>query len=128
MAMHSRLEKELRMLTMEPPPGVSGWVVDDDVTHLQANIQGPEDSPYERGTFLLDLQVPDRYPFEPPKARFVTPIYHPNIDDGGRICLDTLKMQPAGSWTPSINIPTLLTTIRLLIAQPNGDDGLMPDI
>ena len=24
-----------------------------------------------------------RYPFEPPKVRFVTPIYHPNIDPGG---------------------------------------------
>jgi hypothetical protein len=37
-------------------------------------------------------------------------------------------MRPAGSWTPSINIPTLLTTIRTLIAHPNGDDGLMPEI
>jgi hypothetical protein len=35
-----------------------------------------------------------RYPFEPPKVRFVTPVYHPNIDERGRICLDTLKPQP----------------------------------
>lgn len=33
-----------------------------------------------------------------------------------------------GSWAPSMNVPTLLTTIRLLMAHPNGDDGLMPDI
>ncbi|CAN0236995.1 unnamed protein product [Scytosiphon promiscuus] len=123
-----RLGKELKMLTDEPPPGVCAWPVEDCMTHLQAQIQGPEDTPYERGTFLLDLQIPDRYPFEPPKVRFLTPIYHPNIDSGGRICLDTLKMRPAGSWAPSMNVPTLLTTIRLLMAHPNGDDGLMPDI
>ncbi|CAN0265961.1 unnamed protein product, partial [Hapterophycus canaliculatus] len=76
----------------------------------------------------LFWSLSSRYPFEPPKVRFVTPIYHPNIDSGGRICLDTLKMRPAGSWAPSMNVPTLLTTIRLLMAHPNGDDGLMPDI
>ncbi|CAM9643071.1 unnamed protein product [Discosporangium mesarthrocarpum] len=123
-----RLKKELKMLAEEPPPGVCAWPVGESLTHLQAQIEGPEDTPYQRGTFLLDIQVPDRYPFEPPKVRFLTPIFHPNIDSGGRICLDTLKMRPTGSWAPSMNVATLLTTIRLLIAHPNGDDGLMPDI
>lgn len=76
--------------------------------------------------------------------RFITPVYHPNIDNDGRICLDTLKMQPQvlvfchilyylliskkGSWSPSININTLLITIRVLLGCPNADDGLVPDI
>lgn len=62
---------------------------------MRIEITGPEYSPYENGIFELDLSITDRYPFEPPKLRFITPIYHPNIDSTGRICLDLLKMPPS---------------------------------
>jgi ubiquitin-conjugating enzyme E2 T len=77
--------------------GVAAWVVNDDIRKLCAIISGPEGSPYENGSFRLSLNIPERYPFEPPDVRFLTPIYHPNIDADGRICLDTLKMQPQGN-------------------------------
>ncbi|XP_070112025.1 ubiquitin-conjugating enzyme E2 T isoform X2 [Equus caballus] len=69
-----------------------------------------------------------RYPFEPPQIRFLTPIYHPNIDSAGRICLDVLKLPPKGAWRPSLNIATVLTSIQLLMSEPNPDDPLMADI
>ena len=62
---------------------------------MRIEITGPENSPYENGIFELDLSITDRYPFEPPRLRFITPIYHPNIDSTGRICLDLLKMPPS---------------------------------
>lgn len=41
---------------------------------------GPEQSPYEGGMFKLELFLPEDYPMAAPKVRFLTKIYHPNID------------------------------------------------
>ncbi|XP_075030289.1 ubiquitin-conjugating enzyme E2 T [Calonectris borealis] len=124
----SRLKRELSLLTTEPPPGITCWQNENQLDDLRAQILGGADTPYEKGIFNLEIVVPERYPFEPPKIRFLTPIYHPNIDSAGRICLDVLKLPPKGAWRPSLNISTLLTSIQLLMAEPNPDDPLMADI
>ncbi|XP_038053456.1 ubiquitin-conjugating enzyme E2 T-like isoform X4 [Patiria miniata] len=123
-----RISKELSQLEREPPPGVSCWMKNESTNQLQAQIIGDEKTPYSDGVFDLEIQVPERYPMEPPKVQFLTPIYHPNIDSVGRICLDLLKMPPSGNWKPSLSIGTLLTSIKLLMSQPNPDDPLMADI
>jgi hypothetical protein len=62
---------------------------------------------------------------EPPRVRFVTPVYHPNIDSAsGSICLSILKMAPSGDWLPSLNIGSVLMSIRSLLSDPNAADGL----
>ena len=48
---------------------------------------------YVGGLFRLELFLPGEYPMGPPKVRFLTKIYHPNIDRLGRICLDILKVK-----------------------------------
>ncbi|KAM9343448.1 ubiquitin-conjugating enzyme E2 T isoform 2-T2 [Pholidichthys leucotaenia] len=124
----SRLKRELQMLSTEPPPGITCWQTEDKMDDLRAQIVGGPGTPYEGGLFSLEISVPERYPFEPPKMRFLTPIYHPNIDNSGRICHDALKLPPKGAWKPSLNISTVLTSIQLLMAEPNPDDPLMADI
>ncbi|XP_066481544.1 ubiquitin-conjugating enzyme E2 T [Tiliqua scincoides] len=124
----SRLKRELHLLTTEPPLGITCWQNESCLDYLRAQILGSANTPYEKGIFDLEVVVPERYPFEPPKMRFLTPIYHPNIDSAGRICLDVLRLPPKGAWRPSLNIATLLTSVQMLMNEPNPDDPLMADI
>ena len=89
-----------------------------------ATIIGPKDTPYAGGLFHLTLDFPHDYPFKPPRVRFKTKIYHPNINSQGSICLDTLK----DSWSPSLTVGKLLLGISSLLDEPNPDDPLEPDI
>ncbi|KAL4589650.1 hypothetical protein LXL04_002558 [Taraxacum kok-saghyz] len=127
-----RMQKEVKLLLTDPPPGASfphlsptSDLSSFSLAAIDAQIQGPEDTVYEKGVFKIKIQIPERYPFQPPIVTFATPIYHPNIDTGGRICLDILNLPPKGAWQPSLNISTVLTSIGLLLSEPNPDDGLM---
>jgi ubiquitin-conjugating enzyme E2 T len=123
-----RLSHELRTLQEEGGSGgVWAWSKDDRLDLLEARIEGPRGSPYEGGTFELEVRVPDRYPFAPPNVKFITRVWHPNIDPNGRICLDILSMPPKGHWTPSLNILTVLRCIQVLLTNPNADDPLNMD-
>ena len=58
------------------------------------------------------------------QVRFLTKIYHPNIDRLGRICLDILK----DKWSPALQIRTVLLSIQALLSAPNPDDPLANDV
>ena len=48
-----RIKKEIEMLLNNPSPGVSAWMKGDDITQIEALIIGPDDSPYEKGSYSL---------------------------------------------------------------------------
>merc|ERR1712217_454416 len=92
----------------------------DNYRYFHIRVAGPEGTPYEKGSYQLELFLPEGYPMEPPKVRFLTKIYHPNIDKLGRICLDVLK----DKWSPALQIRTILLSIQALLSTPAPDDPL----
>jgi len=138
----SRVRKELKEVESESSSaGVSARLLDGKLNHWKGEIKGPvilftlvnlywdnrcintqEDTPYQGGTFVVDIQIPDNYPFVPPKMRFdvsetslscilnvnavlqlQTKIWHPNVSSAnGAICLDILKDE----WSPALTMRT----------------------
>lgn len=125
--LQNRITKELTRIQKSPPQGIH-VSQKDKITEFEISILGPENSAYKGGVFNLEMNLPESYPFSPPSIKFITKIYHPNIDDNGRICLDLLKMPPKGSWRPTIGIEGLLVAVRMLLETPNPEDPLMVEI
>jgi ubiquitin-conjugating enzyme E2 N len=124
MALSTRIIKETEKLQREAPPGISASPAADNARYFKVVIAGPPQSSYEGGVFNLELFLPEEYPMVPPKVRFLTKIYHPNVDKVGRICLDIIK----DKWSPALQINKVLLSIQLLMSSPNPDDPLANDV
>ncbi|KAF5757985.1 putative ubiquitin-conjugating enzyme E2, UBA-like superfamily, Ubiquitin-associated [Helianthus annuus] len=115
-----RVQKELQECNKDI--NLSGISVNpkfDNLINLIGSIPGPVGTPYEGGTFKIDIDLPDAYPFEPPRMKFATKVWHPNISSqSGAICLDILKDQ----WSPALTLKTALLSIQALLSAPEPDD------
>ena len=119
-----RLKRELILINKSPPENCSAGPVDDsDLFLWQATIFGAKGGPYEGGIFKLAVKFSNDYPFKAPRCQFLTPIYHPNVDERGAICLDILKE----NWSPALTVTKLLLSICSLMEDPNPDDPLRVD-
>ncbi|KAJ1604781.1 UBA and UBC domain-containing protein [Cryptosporidium canis] len=94
-------------------------LIDNRTDNFLGIIRGPVGTPYEGGIFQLDIIVPKEYPYEPPKVKFVTRIWHPNISSQtGAICLDILK----DAWSPALTLRTVMLSIQALLSAPEPND------
>lgn len=88
-AANGRIMKELKECAKKDTSGVfAAPIAEGDIRHLKGTVNGPEGSPYEGGVFEVDITIPRQYPFEPPKMKFITKVWHPNVSSQtGAICL-----------------------------------------
>jgi len=115
-----RLEKELQDIrALSTGSSVTADSVEGDLTHWKGHLIGPEGTSYSGGHFDIDIEIPVDYPYNPPKMKFDTKIWHPNISSQtGAICLDVLGKE----WSPALTIRTALLSIQALLSSPEPDD------
>ena len=66
-----------------------------------------------------DIVIPDNYPFQPVKMKFITKVYHPNVSSAsGAICLDILK----DAWSPVLTLKSTLISLQSLLCSPEPRD------
>jgi ubiquitin-protein ligase len=92
----------------------------NNIFEWNAVILGPDDTEWKNGIFKLVLTFPTTYPQFPPTARFITPVFHPNISSSGNVCLDTLNR----NWTPIHDVWSILISIQSLLINPNPASSL----
>jgi len=110
-----RLMRDFKKLQEDPPAGVSGAPTEDNILLWHAIIFGPQDTPFEDGTFKLVLQFTEEYPNKAPSVKFISKMFHPNVYADGSICLDILQNR----WSPTYDVAAILTSIQSLLDEPN---------
>lgn len=116
-----QVSRELCELVRQPPEGIRVTVNEEDVTDIEATIEGPQGTPYAGGVFKLRLVLPKDFPASPPRGFFTTRLFHPNVAvPSGEICVNTLKKD----WRPDLGLRQILLTIKCLLIAPNPESAL----
>jgi ubiquitin-protein ligase len=96
----------------------------DSVGKFYFLIIGTDGTPYERGFYPFSLEIPARYPFEPPKVQIILPNdgksrMNPNLYIGGKVCLSMINTWAGPGWLPSYTIEKVVIAIQALVMNDN---------
>jgi ubiquitin-conjugating enzyme E2 S len=70
-------------------------------------------TPYDEGSFRLKLVLSRDYPHSPPRAYFMTKIFHPNVATSGDVCVNMLKRD----WNADLTVSHMLQVRTLNLGR-----------
>eukprot|EP00128_Syssomonas_multiformis_P010627 Colp12_sorted_trinity150504_noHs@2040 len=125
------LRKQLNELNKHPVEGFSAGLKDDsDMYRWEVMIIGPPDTLYEGGFFKAELTFPVEYPLRPPKMKFITEIWHPNVHTNGDVCISILHEpgedkygyeKASERWLPIHTVETIMLSVISMLSDPNDE-------
>ncbi|KAL9653827.1 hypothetical protein ABK040_012888 [Willaertia magna] len=126
-----RLSKELKELQKNPVEGFSAGLVDEsNLYEWEIIIVGPPETLYEGGMFRAVMTFPEDYPNSPPKLKFTTKMWHPNIYTDGTVCISILHPpgedeygyeQASERWLPIHSVESILISVISMLSNPNDE-------
>ena len=115
-----RILQELSYYQSHPHPGFEVFPCQTNIDFWRIIMTGPDETPYAGGTFELFIEFKEDYPAKPPNIRFITPIYHCNINSAGRICHTILDR----FYAPGVRIGEIFNHVYGLLIDAEPDDPL----
>jgi len=107
-------------MASRPHPSYDVYVSENNMGFWKIVLQGPTDSAFASGAFVLYLDMGEDYPRRAPSGRFVTPIFHPNVNRHGRICHSIFDR----NWTVDTTNKQVLDTVFGLLLVPEFSDPI----
>lgn len=130
-----RLLRELELFKFTKEDGIKAQLAKEtpdgpELLHLwDIYITGPADCLYEGHVLHAQMEFPERYPFTPPTFKFITPMFHPNIYQDGKVCISILRTENDDlaleeeddkcTWTPGLNVSAVCISVMSLLTAPN---------
>ena len=84
-------------------------------------LEGPPQTPFEKGYFLFKIIFLKNFSLLPPKFIFISKIFHPNISENGFVSIDILNNE----WSPALCLfCSIIYSVQSLLDDPNPDEFL----
>ena len=125
MAASKRVARELQRLRNQKMDGFDALKVDEKNMMEWEGLILPKKHPYDTGAFRILVKFPKDYPFKPPEISFKTKIYHPNVSEDGRVCLNIVNSE---KWKPAVRVEEVIKALIALINDPEPDHPLRGDL
>ena len=109
-----QIMRQISNYSKGPSPYCKIFSIKDNVQHWLCIIQGPDNTPYQNSVLLLEIRFGIYYPQKPPKFRFLSSYYHPNIRLTGEVCHPILFED----YHPDVSLRQMLDSIYEMICSP----------
>lgn len=99
------------------------WTNDENIYNMRVLIIGPEieNSPYQNGFYLFEVEIPKDYPLSPPLFKFVTTDgrvrFNPNLYTNGKVCLSILNTWHGPGWTSASTLGMVLLSLQSILHE-----------